>query len=326
MHPRSDPTVPPARGVTARAAGNDCIVGYHTNPWTCGIAKFNSILAERLGIPVVGFADLAPDRGRHPLLSVKFSEFTPEHVPEFDAWARRRHGCYDLFLHALYGDPVEERLIRSAARVYCGNRELTEQLLSIRPDSVQLFCPGTITAPQRIVDTQVQVFTFGMAHKIRVDYYRKLARLLDATGLSYKMFVSTALHEGTSFDGSFAFRFEEIQELFGSRVYFMGYLSDTAVFNHLVDASFLAAFFEHGLRANNTTVNAALEHGCPVVTNLDAFSPSGYEHGQTILDINQLERLPDLPVLEQIGLKASEVARGHYGWSRLVAELSSHTR
>ena len=73
------------------------------------------------------------------------------------------------------------------------------------------------------------------------------------------MYVSTALHENTSFDGSFVVRFEELQSIFNGQVYFMGYLSDTAVFNHLLDCTYLAAFFEKGLRANNTTVNAAME-------------------------------------------------------------------
>ena len=36
----------------------DCIVGYHLNPWTCGIAKFNAILARQLELPVVGFVGL----------------------------------------------------------------------------------------------------------------------------------------------------------------------------------------------------------------------------------------------------------------------------
>ena len=61
----------------------------------------------------------------------------------------------------------------------------------------------------------------------------------------------------------------------------MGYLSDTAVFNHLLDSSYLAAFFEKGLRANNTTVNAAMECGCTVITNLDElFAGRVDAHGQ----------------------------------------------
>ena len=33
----------------------DCIAGYHLNPWTCGIAKFNGILARHLGVSVFRF-------------------------------------------------------------------------------------------------------------------------------------------------------------------------------------------------------------------------------------------------------------------------------
>jgi len=303
----------------------DCIVGYHLNPWTCGIAKFNAILARELEVPVAGFVDYPKGKYRRPLLSVKFSEFTPEHEPLLERWIREQAGEYELFLHAVGDTDIERRLIASASRVYCGNRELIHDLKTLRPDSVELFCPGTIMTPHRIRGTELQIFTFGMAHKIRVEHYRKLQRLLEQTGRSYKVFVSTALHEGTNFDGSFVVRFEELQEVFGPHVYFMGYLSDTAVFNHLLGATFLAAFFEHGLRANNTTVNAALEYGCAVVTNLDRFSPIGYEHMQTVLDINQLETLPGPETLERIGRAAREVAGGQYGWNRLVERIKSMT-
>jgi len=156
---------------------------------------------------------------------------------------------------------------------------------------------------------------------VRVSYYRKLRDLLEATGQSYKVFVSTALHEGTSFDDSFVIRFEELQEIFNGQVYFMGYLSDTAVFNHLLDATLLAAFFEKGLRANNTTVNAAMECGCPVITNLDKFSPAGFEHNRTVLDISCTERLPGVDRLAAIGQAAHDVAHSRYGWDQLVAQI-----
>lgn len=299
----------------------DCIAGYHLNPWTCGIAKFNQILAKQLDLPVVAIVDLPTQSKCQPLLSVKLSEFAPEHVYLLDEWARERSGQYELFLHAVDGTDVEVRLIRNAAKVFCGNRELFHTLRTARPDIVELFCPGTILTPQRVQQTDLQVFTFGMAHKVRVPYYRKLQDLLEATGRTYKVFVSTALHEGTSFDESFIVRFEELQEIFDGRVYFMGYLSDTAVFNHLLDATFLAAFFEKGLRANNTTVNAAMECGCAVLTNVDEFSPLGYEHMRTVLDINRTDCLPDLDTLARIGQAAREIAHSRYGWDRLVAQI-----
>jgi hypothetical protein len=217
---------------------------------------------------------------------------------------------------------MEQRLLAAAAHVYCGNRELSHQLAPSRSDIVELFCPGTLLNSQRFQDTEVKVFTFGMAHKIRVPLYRRLRDLLDATGKSYSVYVSTALHENTSFDGSFVVRFEELQAIF-NQVYFMGYLSDTAVFNHLMDCTFLAAFFDKGLRANNTTVNAAMECGCAVITNLDEHSPAGLTHMRNVIDINLCDRLPDLEHAQRIGRAAREIAHGQYGWDRLVSQLRS---
>jgi hypothetical protein len=176
-------------------------------------------------------------------------------------WVDLHAGQFELFLHAFDNTALEKRMLAAAARVCCGNRELSEQLKPTRPDIVELFCPGTLLNPERFDTTELSVFTFGMAHKIRVPLYRRLRDLLEATGKTYSVYVSTALHENTSFDDSFVVRFEELQSIFNRQVYFMGYLSDTAVFNHLVDCTFVAAFFEKGLRANNTTVNAAMEVG-----------------------------------------------------------------
>jgi len=304
----------------------DCIAGYHLNPWTCGIAKFNAILAKELDVPVVGLA--SPDLRQYsrPLLSIKMSEFTDDDAKALALWVDANVGRFDIFLHAFDGTSFEHRLLNAAAHVYCGNRELTHQLAPSRSDIIELFCPGTLLNPQRFQDTDLKVFTFGMAHKIRVPLYRRLRDLLDATGQSYSVYVSTALHENTSFDGSFVVRFEELQSIFGGRVYFMGYLSDTAVFNHLVDCDFLAAFFEKGLRANNTTVNAAMECGCAVITNIDEHSPVGLTHMKNVIDINLCDRLPDLEDAQRIGGAAREIARAQYGWDRLVSQLRSVVR
>ena len=299
----------------------DCIAGYHLNPWTCGIAKFNAILSRHLDAPVVGLRAVELGSYRRPLLSIKMSEFTPDAAADLDLWSQAHAGAFELFLHAFDNTPAELRLLASAGRVYCGNRELAHELSLLRPDIVELFCPGTLLDPQRFERTEITVFTFGMAHKIRVPQYRQLQVLLEATGQSYSVYVSTALHENTSFDGSFVVRFEELQSIFNGQVYFLGYLSDTAVFNHLIECTFLAAFFEKGLRANNTTVNAAMECGCAVITNLDEHSPKGLAHGRNVVDIDRCERLPSAVEAEAIGRAACEIARSDYGWERLVAQL-----
>ena len=298
----------------------DCIAGYHLNPWTCGIAKFNAILARRLDLPVVGIGSVALTGYRRPLLSLKMSEFSAEDALALDTWVDRHAGAFELFLHAFDNTALEKRMLAAAARVCCGNRELSVQLRPSRPDIIELFCPGTLLNPERFNPTELSVFTFGMAHKIRVPLYRRLRELLDATGKSYSVYVSTALHENTSFDDSFVVRFEELQSIF-DRVYFMGYLSDTAVFNHLLDCTYVAAFFEKGLRANNTTVNAAMEVGCAVITNLDQHSPAGLVHMTHVIDINRCDRLPDAADAGVIGRAAREIAHGDYGWDQLVAQL-----
>src|SRR6185503_7529727 len=284
----------------------DCIAGYHLNPWTCGIAKFNTLLARHMSLPVVGIGSSEINQYGTPLLSMKISEFTPEDARALDTWTAGHQGGYELFLHAFEGTALEQRLIAAAAR-----------LAPLRPDAVELFCPGTLLNPQRFQRTELSVFTFGMAHKIRVPLYRRLYDLLEATGQTYSVYVSTALHENTSFDDSFIVRFEELQAIFNGQVYFMGYLSDTAVYNHLVDCNFLAAFFEKGLRANNTTVNAAMEVGCAVITNLDEHSPHGLVHLKNVIDINRCERLPAPADAEKIGRAAREIALADYGWDQL---------
>jgi hypothetical protein len=299
----------------------DCIAGYHLNPWTCGIAKFNAILARYLDVPVVGVGSTELTGYQRPLLSLKISEFSGHDAQVLGEWLEAHAGRFELFLHAFDGTALEHRLMSAAARVYCGNRELSHDLSPLRPDIVELFCPGTLLNPQRFERTELSVFTFGMAHKIRVPLYRRLRDLLEATGKTYSVYVSTALHENTSFDGSFVVRFEELQSIFNGQVYFMGYLSDTAVFNQLVDCTFLAAFFEKGLRANNTTVNAAMECGCAVITNLDEHSPKGLVHMKNVIDINVCDRLPDCAQAEKIGRAAREIAHADYGWEQLVAQL-----
>ena len=304
----------------------DCIAGYHLNPWTCGIAKFNAILARHLDLPVVGIRAVELGSYRRPLLSLKLSEFTAADAADLDMWSQAHAGQFDVFLHAFDATEVERRLVAAARRVYCGNRELFETLRPVRPDIQELFCPGTILNPARFQNTELSVFTFGMAHKIRVPLYRRLRDLLEATGKTYSVYVSTALHENTSFDGSFVVRFEELQSVFNGQVFFMGYLSDTAVFNQLLDCTYLAAFFDKGLRANNTTVNAAMEQGCAVITNLDEYSPRGLVHMKNVIDINLCDRLPDAAQTERIGLAARDIAHAQYGWDQLVAQLRSVVR
>jgi len=193
----------------------------------------------------------------------------------------------------------------------------------LRPDAIEAWCPSTVLEPVRFTPTGLSVFSFGMAHKVRADHYRRLRMLLEGTGRDYRLYLSTALHEDTTLDGSFTSAFEELRDIFGPRIHFLGYLSDTAVYNSLLTSTFFAAFFERGVRANNTTVNAAMSCGAVVVTNLDAFSPPAFVHLDNVIDIGRCDELPTAPAtLAAIGERGRLTATGVLGWEALVDTIA----
>jgi hypothetical protein len=307
----------------------DCIVTYHQNPMRCGIAKFNHALGQRLGLPVVGMFDPALERYAEPLLSIKFGELSPVDQDRFEQLLDRleARAAPRVFLHGYGGTRAEQRLLRMAADVFCGNAELVAQIRPERPDAVEAWCPGMVQDRKPFPATELSVFTFGMAHKVKTRDYRRLRELLDATGRSYSLYVSTALHEGTSFDEEFGAAFEQIKALFNGQAFFLGYLSDAAVYNRLIDSTYFAAFFDGGARSNNTSVNAAMEAGRVVITNLDDYSPPALRHMENVIDIRRATRLPVDPAeLEELGARARDVAGSVLGWDALIGRLEGTAR
>jgi hypothetical protein len=302
----------------------DCVVSYHMNPATCGVAKFNAVLSQQLGIPMLNVFDDAVLSYSAPLLSVKVSEFTPDGLQRLDQRLRAMlpRQQVAVFFHTFTHTPIERLLLDDAAAIYCGNKEIHEDVQALRRDALELWCPGTITATDRFERTELTVFTFGMAHKIRLSYYLRLKALLEATGKSYALYLSTALHENTTFEESFDGVFDAMRSVFGDRAYFVGFLSDAAVYNYLWDCTYFAAFFENGVRSNNTSVNSALACGATVITNLDPLSPPVLQHDHNILDIGRLETLPtDNDTLAAIGARAREAAQREFSWDSLIAAL-----
>jgi hypothetical protein len=117
--------------------------------------------------------------------------------------------------------------------------------------------------------------------------------------------------------------FDELHEIFPDTLYFLGNLSDLAVYNYLRSSTFFASFFLGGVRANNGSVAAAMEKGAVVITNLDEHSPPEFVHLDNLIDIAQLTELPtDEGELEAISRRAAETARAR-GWDALVDRLSN---
>lgn len=301
----------------------DCILGYHLNPISCGIAKFNLALAEQLSIPVLSLFDPSAGSARRPLLSIKLSEFTYNHARDLERYLDERPATQSLrlFLHAYDDTALERRMVAEADVLYVGNAELAAQLRNLRPDVVEAWCPGVLIDAKPFEPAELSVFTFGMAHKVRGEYYRKLDELLKSTGKSYCLYLSTALHEGISIETAFDAALKSIRDGFSGPVYFLGFLSDAAVLNYLRTTTYFAAFFPKGVRANNTSIHSAMTASAVVVTNLDDGSPQGYRHMETVVDIEACAVLPtDREVLRQIGGGGrSQAAR--FGWQALADRL-----
>lgn len=285
------------------------VVSYHTNPYTCGVARFNLALSQAMGVPLMQIDDyLAETVTRKVLVSLKLDEIDSAVLDHLSTAVKTGRMFFDLFLHASNGSTLERDLCSSAVRVFAASKEIASQVSAARSDVVACFAPGAPVLPLK-APVDCTLLTFGMAHKIRSDGYRKLAALLHDDPRTFRLEISTALHEGGSFDEGFFTISAEISSAFGGNVQFLGFLADAEVSQRLREVDALVAFFPRGVRENNTTVLSAMTHGCAVITNLDSDSPPWMVHGTTLFDISQMSSFPartDLRRVREVGMRAAE--------------------
>lgn len=277
-----------------------CIVSYHTNPYTCGIARFNQSLARSFGVDVVSVAEFISDVVDLPLLSLKLEEMTEQTALELFDQLSKSGIRFDLLLHGIQNSELERRFLLGARKVIVASAEHSDEIRPLRHDVVTLFAPGASpTGDSKSFD--LSLLTFGMAHKIRADGYRKLGQILRTDHRSIQLEISTALHEGTSFSEEFFSVNTDISEAFQGNVRFLGFLADAEVSRRMREADALVAFFPAGVRENNTTVLSAMAHGCAVITNVDHYSPKWMKHGESIFDIDRLSAFPSNRELKEVG-------------------------
>lgn len=296
------------------------VVTSHKNPYLSGVARFNRILAARLGVPCVSMDDVDNLVEGPVLISVKLRDDIHAQMEVVRDFLDRLRGtglAFDLFFHTFDGLEVEYALIELSRKVYCANAEILHALEGIDRPLVAAWCPALVNQRARVHEGTLNIFSFGMAHKIQVKYYRKLRTVLEGLGVDYSLWISTAFHEKANF-GDFDAISQQLSDLFRDRIQFLGFLSDEAV-NYFLDKSHLfIAFFESGVRANNTSVFAAMERGRAVLTNSDDRSPRWMRHGVNMLEIHDL--VADdlrLDALEKIGLQARLDETIHAGWDQL---------
>jgi hypothetical protein len=133
------------------------------------------------------------------LLSLKFEEVDEHSAKELLTSIKKTGIQFSILLHAVTDIAIEQEYIALANNVYVASRWDAEMMRPKRSDVITLFAPGVpITATGKIFD--LNLLTFGMAHKIRTEPYRKLGKLLHSDDRTVQLEISTALHEGTSFN------------------------------------------------------------------------------------------------------------------------------
>jgi len=303
----------------------DGVVTHHRNTYASGVARFNDRLARELGVPFVGLRDGKLAGLRRPLLSFKVSELDREARTFVNEYLSTTAAQPELFLHNWTGTDLELQLVERAVMVHAGNLEISARLREHCAKVSVLWTPGLIDDVPPPPPTDVRLFTFGMANKIRTEAFERLRDVLEAGGRSYSLYVSAANHETATLRDSEAVQ-AKLEAIFPRNLWFLGNLSDLAVVDQLRRCTFFVAFFAGGVRANNTSVAAAMEHGAVVVTNLDEYSPPHLRHLETVVDINSCERLLDDPAqLTALAERARESVRDR-GWGELVTTLAAASR
>jgi len=267
------------------------VVSFHTNPYTCGVARFNQALAKSMQVPIESVLQFVASQETVSLLSLKFDEIPEDMSERLLENLDQQSAAFDLFLHGINQSAIESKYIAKARRVIVASREYADLIQEQRSDVIALFAPGAGVSGLRST-FDITLLTFGMAHKIRSEGYRKLGAMLKTDSRTFQLEISTALHDGTSFSEDFFSVGSEIGEVFDGNVSFLGFLADDEVSRRLTNADALVAFFPSGVRENNTTVLSAMAHGCAVMTNLDEYSPPWMKHGESVFDVNQLASFP----------------------------------
>ena len=160
------------------------MASFHTNPYTCGVARFNVSLAKALNSKVSSLASASTSQSGKILLSIKLQEIDDAGKVNLEKILSNSRLTFDVFLHASEGSDLENRLLKRAQKVFAASAEIGEEIKSRRPDVVNLFAPGApISAVSK--QTEISLLTFGMAHKISATGYQKLAKILAVSNRSF---------------------------------------------------------------------------------------------------------------------------------------------
>jgi hypothetical protein len=286
------------------------LITYHTNSYTCGVARFNGALSKALQIPMIDIDTWVSnaDYESKYLFSVKPSEFD-QHVSDMVSDSLSKlNGKHWVFFHEFNQTDIEIKLAEISEKAIAVDRVIGSAASKFFKDVSLGFAPGlNIANPEEECD--VVLLTMGMAHKINQAGYTILDEIVKMDLRSFQLRVTVAIHEGFDIGETFVNVPEQVGANWSSELVFLGFLSDQAMSSELRKCDAVVIFPQLGARESNSSIIGAMAHGATVVTALDSNSPSWMVHGQNIIDVRQLKQFPSREELNQIGKNAKEAVQ-----------------
>ena len=294
---------------------------------TCGVARFNHTLAKFIGAKYVQIFDCKNIEPKKTILSIKISEFEKNEIKKLNKFLINNSKKYSVFFHDFNNLEIEKKILKHSCEIFSGNENIKLKIKKNGYDAVSLWCPNSNDEKIIFEKRQITFFSFGMAHKVKTIYYKKLKKIMDNSKIDYSIYLSTALHENTNFEENFYEAFQELKKIFKKNIYFLGFLSDRAIFNYLRNADYFLAFFQNGIRENNTSSYFAFENRIPLITNLDKSSPDKFKHDKNLIDINEIKTLNyNKKQIKNVTSSAKLMYDKYYSWDNLVKKLNQNNK
>ena len=296
------------------------LITFHKNRFTCGVARFNSSLAESFAIPMIDLESWAKqyDKNGRYLISVKPSEIDQVSLMKLKEIIANLENKQWVFFHEFNQTDIEVQIAQLAERAVAVDRIIAQRAAVYCSDVKTGFAPGMDIQPSEF-DFDLCLLTLGMAHKINHLGYELLDQVVSLGDARVQLRVTVAVHEGFDIGETFASVPSQIATVWKSRMHFLGFLSDAAMSEELKKCNAVVIFPQLGARESNSSIIGAMRHGAAVVTLLDQDSPSWMKHGENLYDVRQLTEFPSAHELAEVGCRGREIASS-LSYENLVKE------
>lgn len=294
--------------ITRRTFG---VVGYHTNPATCGVARFNKGLAESLDIEVVPLSTwLCLKEKSEYILSIKPTELNHEDLDILlRALVNKTFQSSAVILHEYMGSQLDVQLAKHAENCIAVDDVIASSARSVNPLVKTGFAPG-MEQIKVGPTTDVTLVSMGMAHKINLTGYKKLSQVIQDDCRRFQLRLAAAVHEGYDVAEAFESIPKEVGRSWEGELFFLGFISDKLMSQELNLSQAAVLFGQYGARQSSSSILGAMVHGTPVITALDSNSSSWMKHGETLFDVNKLTKFPTTQELEYVSKNALAQVQG----------------